>query len=251
MSLIKIKKIKVIYNLKIRIRNIKYLFKDTLYLIINGTELNKVISYIKNHFKVKKIQFDRDIFYKDKKFNHGDWFSHKIPLLINYFNNINKNNIEQILEIGSWEGRSSCFFLNYFKNSTLNCVDTWEGSEENFIDGKPDLNLVENNFDKNVAEYNKRLIKHKTASKNFFSLNRKNFDFIYIDGSHYYDDVLNDAQEGFKVLKENSYMLFDDYNWNFHKYGKNPINAINLFLKINKKKLKIVYVSEQILIQKI
>ena len=55
----------------------------------------------------------------------------------------------------------------------------------------------------------------------------------------------------FKVLKENSYMLFDDYNWNFHKYGKNPINAINLFLKINKEKLKIIYVSEQVLIQKI
>ena len=46
-------------------------------------------------------------------------------------------------------------------------------------------------------------------------------------------------------------MLFDDYNWNFHKYGKNPINAINLFLKINKEKLKIIYVSEQVLIQKI
>ena len=83
-----------------------------------------------------------------------------------------ENNIEQILEIGSWEGRSSCFFLNYFKNSTLNCVDTWEGSEENFIDGKPDLNLVENNFDKNVAEYRERLIKHKSKSKNFFPIKK-------------------------------------------------------------------------------
>ena len=251
MSLIKIKKIKVIYNLKIRIRNIKYLFKDTLYLILNGSELSKIIDYIKNHFKIRRIQFNRDLFYKGKTFNHGDWFSHKIPLLINYFNNINKNNIEQILEIGSWEGRSSCFFLNYFKKSILTCVDTWKGSEENFIDDNPDLNLIEKNFDRNVAEWNKRLIKHKSESKNFFSLNRKNFDFIYIDGSHYYDDVLNDAQEGFKVLKENSYMLFDDYNWNFHKYGKNPINAINLFLKINKEQLKIIYVSEQVLIQKI
>ena len=83
MSLIKIKKIKVIYNLKIRIRNIKYLFKDTLYLILNGSELSKIIDYIKNHFKIRRIQFNRDIFYKGKTFNHGDWFSHKIPLLIN------------------------------------------------------------------------------------------------------------------------------------------------------------------------
>ena len=88
-------------------------------------------------------------------------------------------------------------------------------------------------------------------SKMFFEANKLKFDFIYIDGSHYYDDVLNDAQEGFKILKENSYMLFDDYDWNYYKYGKNPINAIYLFLKLNKEKIKIVYISTQVLIQKI
>ena len=77
------------------------------------------------------------------------------------------------------------------------------------------------------------------------------FNFIYVDGSHFYDDVLNDAQSAFKILNEGAYMLFDDYNWNFHKNGKNPINAINSFLKQNKEKIKIIYISQQVLIQKI
>jgi len=46
-------------------------------------------------------------------------------------------------------------------------------------------------------------------------------------------------------------MLLDDYDWNFYEYGKNPINAINLFLKLNKEKIEIIYISSQILIKKI
>ena len=34
------------------------------------------------------------------------------------------------LEIGSFEGRSSIFFINYFKNINLTCVDTWEKSDQ-------------------------------------------------------------------------------------------------------------------------
>ena len=67
-------------------------------------------------------------------------------------------------------------------------------------------------------------------SKMFFEANKLKFDFIYIDGSHYYDDELNDAQEGFKVLKENSYMLFDDYDCNFHKYGKKIFKDFKQYL---------------------
>ena len=247
----KIKKIKTIYIIKIKIRNIKNLFKDIIYLFSNGTDLGKIIDFIRNFFKKIKVDLNRNEFYKDKDFDHGDWFTHKVPLLIDYFENKNKNNITQILEIGSWEGRSACFFLKYFKNSTLTCVDTWEGSTENFDNDNPDLNKVETNFDKNMFEFQNRVIKNKLTSKTFFSKNKKNFDLIYIDGSHFYDDVLNDAKNGLNALKKNSYMLFDDYDWNFYKQGKNPVNAINYFLKLYKEKIKVIYISSQVLIKKI
>ena len=104
---------------------------------------------------------------------------------------------------------------------------------------------------KNVLDFKNRVTKSKAKSKKFFEENRRKFDFIYIDGSHYYDDVLNDAKEGFKILKEDCYMLLDDCDWNFYEYGKNPINAINLFLKLNKEKIEIIYISSQVLIKKI
>ena len=42
-----------------------------------------------------------------------------------------------VLEIGSFEGASTCFFLNKFKNSNIFCVDTWS---EDFIEGTSDKN---------------------------------------------------------------------------------------------------------------
>ena len=150
-----------------------------------------------------------------------------------------------------------CFFkkifnkINYFRQSALTCVDTWKGSAESFDDSTLDLNRVEKNFDKNVFEFKNRVFKNKMRSKIFFQSNKKKFDFIYIDGSHFYDDVLNDAKDGFNALKKDSYMLFDDYTWNFHKRGNNPINAINFFLKLNKERIEIIYISHQVLIKKI
>ena len=247
----KIKKIKKIYTIKIKIRNTKNLFKDVIHLFFNQSNLRKIINFIKNFFKKTKTHINRNDFYEGKYFDHGDWFIFKAPLLIDYFDNIDRNDIIEILEIGSWEGRSACFFLNYFRQSTLTCVDTWKGSVENFDNSTPDLNSVEKNFDKNVFEFKNRVIKNKMRSKIFFQSNKKKFDFIYIDGSHFYDDVLNDAKDGFNALKKDSYMLFDDYTWNFHKRGNNPINAINFFLKLNKERIEIIYISHQVLIKKI
>ena len=36
---------------------------------------------------------------------------------------------------------------------------------------------------------------------------------IYVDGSHQAPDVLSDAVVGFKLLKNNGIMIFDDYGW--------------------------------------
>ena len=247
----KIKKISFLYNFKIKLRNFKYFFKDIIHLVINGTNLKIITMFIISFFSSKKFSFNRQEFFLGKSFNHGDWFSHKVPIFKKYFDNLNKDKIKEILEIGSWEGRSSCFFLKYFDKSILTCVDTWEGSEENFVDENPNLQIVEKNFDNNISEYKDRIIKKKMTSNNFFKDNKKKFDLIYIDGSHNFEDVLNDAKLGYESLNLNAYMLFDDYDWKFYKGKKNPINAINLFLNNNKLKVKIVYVSSQVLIKKI
>ncbi|MDA9606249.1 class I SAM-dependent methyltransferase, partial [Candidatus Pelagibacter sp.] len=78
------------------------------------------------------------------------------------------------------------------------------------------------------------------------------YDLIYIDGSHHYKDVLNDARNSYNLLNKNGYLIFDDFLWNFYSDpNENPVGAIKVFLKENFFYLKIVSIGYQIILQKI
>ena len=90
-----------------------------------------------------------------------------------------------ILEIGSYKGESSKYFLEEITNSIITCVDTWEGSDEN-KDRKENFSEVEKAFDEVEKKYKDRLIKKKLTSQQFFySLNKDDlkhelYDFLYV-----------------------------------------------------------------------
>jgi hypothetical protein len=180
-----------------------------------------------------------------------DWFSHNINTLDFFFKK--KNYYEKkinMLEIGSYEGNSSVFFLKYFPKLNLTCVDTFKGSIEQ---ENKDFNQVYENFKFNVNGYEKRLKIVKDTSDNFFkSPDAELYDLIYIDGSHRYKDVLNDARNSYMLLNKNGYLIFDDFLWDFYEDpNENPIGAIKLFLKENFFKLKIVSIGYQIILKKL
>ena len=92
---------------------------------------------------------------------------------------------------------------------------------------------------------------HEGSSDSFFKLNKNKFDFIYIDGAHDFNSVLKDSINSFKCLRTNGLMIFDDYFWRFYEDGKNPISAINLFLRKIKERYKVEFLSTQLAIKKI
>ncbi len=71
-----------------------------------------------------------------------------------------------MLEIGSWEGRSAVFLMHYFPVAEITCVDTWKGSDEHV--GDESLMSVEERFDSNVAQFGGRVRKFKGTSLQFF-----------------------------------------------------------------------------------
>jgi hypothetical protein len=141
--------------------------------------------------------------------------------------------------------------MKYFNKINLICVDTWLGTDEQ-MDIKIDFKKIENNFDYNIKSYKNNITKYKDTSDNFFKLNiNKNFDFVYIDGYHKYETVLNDAQSAFKLLNKGGFILFDDFDWLHYKNIKlNPIYAINSFIKNHEKNIEIIFASYQLLIKK-
>src|SRR5262245_30971930 len=72
----------------------------------------------------------------------------------------------RILEIGSWEGRSALFFLNYFPHARLTCVDTFGGNLEHHRDAwfAALVPEAEQKFDANTGAFVARIEKRKGSS---------------------------------------------------------------------------------------
>jgi SAM-dependent methyltransferase len=157
----------------------------------------------------------------------------------------------EILEIGSWEGRSTSFFLHYLRGSHVTAVDTWQGSDEH--SGYIQLREIEDRFDSNVARFDGRLTKVKSTSRAYFAAEapQQRFDIIYVDGGHHADDVMIDALEAFAALKPGGILVFDDYTWEFYKVMRhNPAFSINCFLKMKRGEYTILSVTAQLYIKK-
>ena len=124
----------------------------------------------------------------------------------------------RVLEIGSWEGRSALFFLNYFSKSHVVCVDTFGGNIEH-MRNPYFANLVpeaEQRFDANVAGFDARLEKIKGSSADVLpqlGIASRRFDIVYVDGSHRAADVYSDGVLAWPLVERNGIVIFDDYEF--------------------------------------
>jgi hypothetical protein len=77
------------------------------------------------------------------------------------------------------------------------------------------------------------------------------FDFVYIDGSHYSKDVLEDAILSWRLVKPGGIIIFDDFTWTTNgdfSDLRGPRTGIEAFAHIFKP--KIVWTANQLCIQK-
>ena len=136
-----------------------------------------------------------------------DWFSSAINGICR---TLNDHNPTHILEIGSWEGRSACWFMETYPQAHITCVDTFEGSPEH-ID--MDVAGIHSRFLNNTAKYKDRMtVLQGQSSKMLYGLTPEFFDVIYVDGSHAEDDTLMDLVLSYGLLKKGGFLLVDDYH---------------------------------------
>ena len=155
-----------------------------------------------------------------------------------------KNNIH-MLEVGSFEGRSAIWFLNNVlthSSSTITCIDTFPHR------------IVEIRFDHNlkVSGFSSRVTKVKGKSRQLLPLFReKNFDLIYIDGSHRAEDVRAEALLSWWLLKPGGIVIFDDYLWELELPAEDrPQIAIDEFVTEFRSELEILHNGYQLIVRK-
>jgi predicted O-methyltransferase YrrM len=166
----------------------------------------------------------------------------------------------KVLEIGSWEGRSTCWLINHIlthQSARITCIDTFEGGVDNKVAfDQSYLETIEERFDFNIARTNgaEKVLKMVGKSQEILrSLPRNSYHLVYIDGSHIASDVLEDTLLVWGLVRQGSVLVFDDYGFNFgSEIEENPPRvAIDAFLKVFEKKIKVIHQGYQVILERI
>lgn len=164
----------------------------------------------------------------------------------------------QALQIGCFEGMGTVWLLDKVlthKDSTLIDIDP-------FI---PAGDLSGANFDTVQSLYYHNLKECPTSYKHKIlvgksedilpTLEKNSFDLIYIDGSHFRDDVALDAELSHNLLKVGGVIFFDDYAWGTDNpniaRSYIPQDAVDEFIEKHKEEYKIIDIHYQAVIEKI
>lgn len=188
----------------------------------------------------------------------NDWFDSNIGVWDQLIDSVNPT---KILEVGSYEGKSTTFLIEKLtakKDIEIHCIDNWKGGIEHQSGGayQTEMSEVEKRFHNNLntaksnQNFSANINIHKGSShselpKLVAEGKSEYFDFIYIDGSHQAPDVLLDAVIAFILLKKNGVIAFDDYLWEEPLPGgadpiRSPKIAIDAFTNIFCRKLNIL-----------
>lgn len=147
-----------------------------------------------------------------------DWFSMHIPCWRSVLGKLAGQQNIHFLEIGCFEGIATNWMLDYIitsPNSDITVIDTFEGSPEfALVDYDSKKRNQKQIFLDNIGtRINKVKILQGYSSDMLPTLKNESFDFIYVDGSHKYEDVVIDLEYCFKLLKHKGIMTMDDYTW--------------------------------------
>jgi predicted O-methyltransferase YrrM len=193
--------------------------------------------------------------YADKSFS-ADWTTWHFATWAELFQR-QRDAPVRVLEIGSWEGRSALFFLNYFARSHVVCVDTFGGNIEH-IRNPHFAELVfdtERRFDANVAAFGARVEKIKGPSAEVLprlGIAKRRFDLVYVDGSHLAADVYSDGVLAWPMVARDGIVIFDDYEFDEIKdESERPKPGIDAFLEAFEGQYRLIHRAYQVAIAKL
>jgi len=153
----------------------------------------------------------------------------------------------KILEIGSWIGTSALTWATAIdefirEKGALICVDPWlPYVSRNDIESElgetvytpmndvADLGLAYECFLHNI-EYAPSGVQidhfRGTSNRVLPYLQEKSFDIVYIDGAHYYENVLFDIKEADRLLRDGGIVCGDDLEQQYHEVEAEHANAL-------------------------
>lgn len=167
-----------------------------------------------------------------------DWFSGHVEKWLSLIPLVHTP-APRVLEIGSWEGRSSVFLLeNLCKDGgDIVCIDhfdlmTTTAGQERHARMSHNLSLTGKPY-RIIDQFSVPALMAVIFEE--MSASMPGFDWIYIDGSHEADDTFLDGELVWRLAKENAIIIFDDYHWDVEPENSShhPKRGIDAFLTLH------------------
>ena len=126
-----------------------------------------------------------------------------------------------VVEIGSWQGRSTSFLARAVldsDNGRFFAIDHFKGNvgkEASYVVGKQDLSDLKHNFMSNMKSLNLESsvnLLDMTTIEAAREFTQGQIRFLFIDGNHTYEGVSKDIELFFPLLSSSAIIVFDDFS---------------------------------------
>ena len=133
-----------------------------------------------------------------------------------YFNNgynlENKNGVVGV-EIGCRLGSNALQIMKRLHVDTLYLIDPFEPYDDTEAYTLKQQQMFYDKFIKNIEPYKDKIVFFKDYSYNVIDRIPDNLDFCYIDGAHFYKEVLKDISLYYPKIRSDGVIGGHDWNW--------------------------------------
>jgi predicted O-methyltransferase YrrM len=194
---------------------------------------------------------DTQSWFEGKQFT-SDWLTPKLQPWFTSLAHL-RDFPAQVLDVGSYEGRSCVAFLSLLPQSTVTAIDTFGSDEVTLKAEQP--SEVEGRFDNNVAPFAGRVRKMKDRAANALDellQGGHEFDVIYLDAAKSRSAAIAHSVMAWPLLKIGGVLIWDDLKWGGSLPSRDrPSDAIHLFCDTFADSLEVLHCDRQMLIKKL
>ena len=148
------------------------------------------------------------------------------------------------VEIGVAGGEHALSLLQSLDIKKIYLIDPYEHYPE-YYEGKlhygveqSELELMEKLAKELLSEYSDKIVWIKEKSAVAINLIKEKVDFVYIDGNHQYEYILEDIDSYYPIIKQLGVLGGHDYYNGFQREHDSVVNVVNSFVIRNKLQLR-------------
>lgn len=159
-------------------------------------------------------------------------------------------------EIGVWKGDFSELIRSMTLPRKLHLIDPWKFQGEfpermyggSVAKEQSDMDRIYEHVRNRFNDYQNIILHRGKSEKVLQDFENAYFDWVYIDGNHYYEYVLNDLQICLSKVKPGGIIAGDDYTWG-EKDGFPVKRAVQDFINRNNLKSNLELIGSQFIIK--